>query len=202
MNTSPVSRRHVCFGAAASVVGLLSGCSSDPNSAAEQAKRQPDRGYISGDGSLHLLAPGERDDAVTLSGTTLKDRPWGIHEHLGSVVVVNLWVSWCGPCHEEAPDLVAAYREFRKEGSDVEFIGIDYRESSLDTGRAQARSWGLPYDSIYDAKGETALQMQGKLAAQPSTAVLDREGRIAAVVLGAIDKNTLVGLVRDALREG
>ena len=44
--------------------------------------------------------------------------------------------------------------------------------------------------------------MQGKMTTQPSTAVLDREGRIAAVVLGATTQSTLQGLVEDALAEG
>lgn len=198
-----VSRRALCLAAATSAVGLISGCGgTDPNSVAEQAKSAPDRGYISGDGTMHLVAPEDRAEAVSLRGETLEGKTWAAEDHRGSVVVVNLWVSWCGPCHEEAPDLVAAHREFRRGNAEVEFIGIDYRESSMGTGQAQARSWGLTYDSIYDAGGKTAIQMQGKLATQPSTAVLDREGRIAAVVLGAIDKTTLMGMVRDTLKEG
>ncbi|EKA60186.1 redoxin [Janibacter hoylei PVAS-1] len=43
--------------------------------------------------------------------------------------------------------------------------------------------------------------MQGKMTTQPSTAVLDREGRIAAVVLGPVTTSTLVGVVEDTLAE-
>ncbi|UUZ43848.1 TlpA disulfide reductase family protein [Janibacter limosus] len=55
--------------------------------------------------------------------------------------MVNLWASWCGPCAKEAPHLVDAYRATK--GEDVAFVGIDYRESSVATGLAQAETPGI-----------------------------------------------------------
>ncbi|WP_372430456.1 redoxin domain-containing protein [Janibacter melonis] len=69
---------------------------------------------------------------MTLAGQTLQGASWSIGDHAGSVVVVNSWVSWCGPCHEEAPDLVRAHGELAAGKDPVRFIGIDYRESSRD----------------------------------------------------------------------
>lgn len=169
------------------------GACGAPDTVSEEAKS--DRGYRSGDGTVRVIPIGDRDQAVTLHGTTLAGRSFDVVSWRGSVVVVNLWVSWCGPCHKEAPDFAAAFREMSDRDPAVEFIGINYRESSVETGRSQARAWGHPYDSVFDQSGVTSLQMNGVLSAQPSTAVLDRQGRVAAVALGAISRATLTSMI-------
>ncbi|WP_281712023.1 TlpA family protein disulfide reductase [Dermacoccus nishinomiyaensis] len=141
----------------------------------------------------------QRGEPVELAGDTLDGQTWDSADHRGQVVVVNVWASWCGPCAKEAPHLVEAFDETK--GEDVEFVGINYRESSKETGRAQGEEWGFTWPSIYDKSGTTSIAMQGKMTTQPSTAVLDRQGRIAAVVLGATTQSTLQGLIEDTLAE-
>lgn len=201
----PISRRAALSLLLASTAAT-SGCATfgpDENSVEGQAKKAAGnrQGYISGDGSVRQIPSSERGKPVTLTGKTLKGKTWSVGDHGGSVVIVNLWVSWCGPCHEEAPDLVRAHKALSTGEDPVEFIGIDYRESSISTGRSQASAWGLPYDSIFDDGGITAIQMNGVLATQPSTAILDRSGRVAAVALGKIDYATLRDLTKDVLAE-
>ena len=185
-----------CLGALALVAGVTA-CGDDGTSTSEAAQ---DAGYRSGDGELLIIPPKEREEPVELSGETLDGKTWKASEHRGEVVVVNLWASWCGPCKKEAPELVAAHEKIDED--EVSFVGIDYREASMDTGRAQAKAWGLDaWPSIYDDSGQSAIEMQGKLSAQPSTAVLDRKGRIAAVKLGPITESTLTGMIEDTLDE-
>lgn len=189
--------RVVGAGLAALLAVTTAACSGD--SVAEQAKAGDGKGYVAGDGTITKIAEAERKGSVTLAGETLGEEQWDVADHRGSVVVVNLWASWCGPCEKEAPDLVAAYETYEPKG--VEFVGIDYREPSIDTGRAQSKAWGLPYDSVFDQSGQSAIQMQGRLSAQPSTAVLDDEGRVAAVVLGPVTEATLGTMIDDVLAE-
>ena len=148
---------------------------------------------------MTLFAPDERGEPVQLAGDTIDGATWDSADQRGKVVVVNLWASWCGPCAKEAPHLVEAFDETK--GEDVEFVGINYRESSKETGRAQGEEWGFTWPSVYDKSGKTAIDMQGKMTTQPSTAILDRDGRIAAVVLGPVTTQTLVGAVEDTLAE-
>lgn len=181
---------------AVALAGGLAACGDDGTSTTEAAQ---DSGYRSGDGTLSLIPPKERAEPVDLAGTTLSGKTWDAADHRGQVVVVNLWASWCGPCEEEAPELIAA--EKAAPDPKVEFVGIDYREPSKDTGRAHAEAWGLTYPSIFDKSGQSAIEMQGKLSTQPSTAVLDPKGRIAAVKLGPITESTLTGIIEDTLAE-
>ena len=188
------SRRSLL--AAASAVAATGGLAACSSSGAED---EQDLGYRSGDGSVTAFDETQRGEPVELAGETLDGQTWDSAEHRGQVVVVNVWASWCGPCAKEAPHLVALNKELK--GDDVELVGINFRESSMETGRAQAKTWGFTWPSIYDKSGTTSIAMQGKMTTQPSTAVLDRQGRIAAVVLGATTQSTLQGLIEDTLAE-
>lgn len=183
--------------AAVSALALAGGVAACGESASEKAAKEV--GSRNGDGSMTLFAPDERGEPVQLAGDTIDGKTWDSADQRGKVVVVNLWASWCGPCAKEAPHLVEAFDETK--GEDVEFVGINYRESSKETGRAQGEEWGFTWPSVYDKSGKTAIDMHGKMTTQPSTAILDREGRIAAVVLGPVTTQTLVGAVEDTLAE-
>ncbi|CAM3982103.1 TlpA family protein disulfide reductase [Janibacter anophelis] len=195
MKTVRPTRRTLLASASALVLaGTLAACGE---SAAEKAAKEV--GSRNGDGSMTLFEPAERGAPVELAGETIQGKTWDSADERGKVVVVNLWASWCGPCAKEAPHLVEAHEETK--GPDVAFVGINYRESSKETGRAQGEEWGFVWPSVYDKSGQSAIDMQGKMTTQPSTAVLDREGRIAAVVLGPVTTSTLVGVVEDTLAE-
>lgn len=188
------SRRSLLAAASAfAATGGLAACSSS------SAKDEQDLGYRSGDGSVTAFDETQRGEPVELAGETLDGQTWDSADHRGQVVVVNVWASWCGPCAKEAPHLVALNKELK--GDDVQLVGINFRESSVETGRSQAKTWGFTWPSIYDKSGTTSIAMQGKMTTQPSTAVLDRQGRIAAVVLGATTQSTLQGLIEDTLAE-
>lgn len=194
---SPRYRRSPRALALLAALGLaLAGC-SDEDSIAEQAKQGTQQGYVSGDGRVQAVPPDERDLTLQIEGTTLEGQEWSSQQLRGSVVVVNVWGSWCGPCQAEAPDLQAAYEHFEESGEPVEFIGVNHRDS-VETALAFQRAEGIGYPSLRD-DGSTLLDLQGMANARPSTLVLDTEGRLAARVLGQVDEPTLRGMVEDVL---
>lgn len=198
------SRRTTLRWAAVIAAGALvtgaSACSSDPNSIAEQAKAGDRKGYVSGDGTIEQLPPGERGNTVALTGTTLEGEPWTMKGKEGTVLVVNVWGSWCPPCIEETPDLQEAWEEIQTEKLDVEFIGLDIQEAP-ESGLAFQKANGVTYPSLAYDGGVPLLALQGKVQATPTTLVLDTTGRIAARVSGPVSKTTLRGLVDDVLSE-
>jgi thiol-disulfide isomerase/thioredoxin len=173
---------------------LLSGCSSPAREGA------PDKGYVSGDGSVTVTALASRKKPVVFAGKTLEGRRFDVRDSRGSVVVVNVWGSWCPPCIAEAPTLQRVWEQTRSRG--VQFVGVDTRDQPA-AARAHQRRFRVSYPSIDDDGGTVLLAFRGTLppVAIPSTLVLDREGRVAARVLGPVDANTLRGLIDDALGE-
>ncbi len=170
--------------------GVTSACASGSSTG--------DKGYVDGQGIISRLPVEERKSPREVSGTLLDGDPLSLKEYAGSVVVLNVWGSWCVDCREEAPELAEAARELEKDG--VKFVGINTRDSSPEQGLAFERRYDVPYPSFYDPSGRTLLAFYGTLipSAIPSTVVLDAEGRVAASILGQIpSKKTLVDLVRD-----
>ncbi|GAA1138595.1 TlpA family protein disulfide reductase [Ornithinicoccus hortensis] len=186
---------------ALSVVALLgvAGC-SDEGTIAEQARAGDQKGYIAGDGTLQQVAVGDREVRIDLSGTTLQGQDWSSADHLGEVVVINVWGSWCGPCKAEAPDLQAAYEHFQEAGDPVQFIGVNDRDG-LDAAKSFEKVQGIGYPSLADDGGQTLVALKGWANPRPTTMVLDRDGLVAARVAGQVDETTLVGMVEDVLAE-
>ncbi|HQR26563.1 MAG TPA: TlpA disulfide reductase family protein [Nocardioides sp.] len=153
-----------------------------------------DKGYISGNGQITVVDPGERGEPVELEGTTLDGEPLSLADLRGSVVVVNVWWSACGPCRSEEPKLVAAHGQ----AEDAEFVGVNIRDSSVEPAQSFVRRFDVPYPSIFDPSGKALLAFAGTLSPRtiPSTVLLDRQGRIAASVIGEIPSTlTLTDLV-------
>lgn len=181
----------------------LAACQSDPNSLAAQAGSGSRAGYAAGDGSIEQLAPASRGSALAIAGVTVDGGRWSMTDQgSGKVVVVNVWGSWCPPCVAETPALQGAWAAYEKAGKPVTFVGIDTMESP-DTGLAFLKAKGVTYPSISDqaSQGAPTLALQGKAPATPTTLVLDRQGRVAARVLGPITEVTLRTLVDAVLAE-
>lgn len=201
-------RRSVRGVLAAAASGLLvlgvAACDDDANSVAAQAQDGSNKGFVAGDGTVEQLSASQRGPAIALSGTTVTGGSWSMaKDGAGKVVVVNVWGSWCGPCTAEIPELQSAWASYEKAGKDVVFVGIDKTESSA-TGAAYLRSAGVTYPSINDdaSGGAPLLTLRGKAGYTPTTLVLDRQGRIAARILGrATTPSTLTGLIDDVLAE-
>lgn len=173
---------------------VLAGCASRP-SASEAA----DAGYVSGDGTVQTWTPQDRGEVVELAGETMDGAPVDIADWHGEPVVLNFWYAECPPCRKEAPDLAALANEY--DGR-VHFLGVNHTNEPP-TALAFERRFELPYPSLYDeqAAGVAAVQGVVPLQAMPSTVVLDRDGRVAARIIGLADKSTLASLMDDALAE-
>jgi thiol-disulfide isomerase/thioredoxin len=175
----------------------LVGCSATSGSTDDTTR------YVAGDGTTVLLPVAERDAAPVVAGTTLDGAALDLASMRGKVVVVNMWASWCSPCRGEAGTLETVYGETRAKG--VEFIGIvSGGKDSIDNAKAFARRFDMSYPSMFDADNSLVLAFRGQLppAAIPTTLVLDRQGRVAARALGAVDRSRLLGMIEPVLREG
>ncbi len=148
-------------------------------------------GYVTGDGQTTQWIPSHRGAPISLTGTTLDGKHLDISDDRGKVVVVNIWWSSCGPCRSEMPML----QSVSKQGT-ATFVGINTRDNSAQNGLAFERSVGTTYPSIYAPDGQALSAFKGLPGTVPVTVVLDKLGRIAAVVSGPIpSKITLEDLI-------
>ena len=179
---------------------LLAGCTQQVGAGEPVVGNVAEQGYVSGDGATTILAEGRRSPAPELTGTTLTGQPFVLSDHLGEVVVLNVWASWCAPCRAEAQDLQQVYDEVRDAG--VQFVGLNTRDSQA-AADAFVDRFGLTYPNVVDTDGTRQLLFHDTLppGAIPSTLVIDRQGRVAARAIGEVDRSRLLGLIEPILAE-
>ena len=111
----------------------------------------------------------------------------------GRPTLVNVWASWCAPCAEEAPELVA-FAE--KAAGRVGVVGVLHQDD-LGRGLAFSRDFGMRYPSLVDDDGDV---LRAFPPGPPVTLFLDAEGRVVHRRSGAFrDLAELEGLVAEHL---
>lgn len=132
--------------------------------------------------------PQSRGTVGALSGPDLMvdGKTTAVSDYPGKVVVLNLWGQWCGPCRAEAPQLEKVFAATRDSG--VQFIGIDVRDPQKQAARDFVIDFKVSYPSIWDPEMRTVIALGGHYPTSviPSTLVLDRKHRVAAVFLQAL----------------
>jgi thiol-disulfide isomerase/thioredoxin len=104
--------------------------------------------------------------------------------------VLNFWGSWCAPCRVETPEFQEVYDEVEDDG--VQFLGLNVKDYDQQFADAFVADEGITFPSLYDPKGRVALAFRDyPAAAIPSTIVLDRQSRVAAVYTGEVRQDDL-----------
>lgn len=185
--------------AAVLVSVVLTGCAAEDPLAA-QARAGDNKNYIAGDGSVAEYAPETRGEPVDVQGTLFDGTTVNSTDWVGEVVVLNVWYAACAPCRAEAPTLAALSTRFAPDG--VQFYGINVRDEKP-TADAFERTFGIAYPSFEDRDGKLLLNLTQYVPPQavPTTLVLDRDGRVAARILGRAEESTLRTLITDVLAQ-
>ena len=165
-------------------------------------------------GTFEFVAPGGKTDIAydppakrgkpgPISGPDLMDtaRSLSLDDFPGKVVVINIWGQWCGPCRSEMVQLQKVYDQTRDEG--VAFLGINVRDNDIDAPRDFVKDRQISFPSPYDPAMRTMIAFGGRYPTTviPSTVVLDRDHRVAAVFLRELLAEDLLPVVRRVAAE-
>lgn len=136
--------------------------------------------------------PGDR--APSFAVTTYEGDEISLESLEGQVVVLNLWASWCGPCHEEADDFQAIYEDYQADG--VVVIGVNWLDIDSEA-LAFVEQYSLTYPNAPDF-GERvyeAYNVQG----MPETFVIGRDGIVVETLIGGTNYDQLSRAIDTAL---
>ena len=112
----------------------------------------------------------------------------------GAVTLVNVWASWCVPCHDEAPIL----QQMAQDGR-FRIVGINYKDQA-DNARRFLGRYGNPFVAVgADGNGRAAIDWG--VYGVPETFVVGRDGRIAYKLVGPITADNLAAQLRPAIEK-
>ena len=196
-----MSARALVWAAVTALTVLLAGCSTGHDAVAQG-------------GTFEFVAPGGKTDIRydppqtrgrpgPISGPDLMDpaKTLSLDDFAGPIVGVNVWGQWCGPCRTEISQLQQVYEQTRHLG--VAFLGINVRDNNRDAAVDFVTDRKITFPSIYDPAMRTMIAFGGKYPTTviPSTVVLDREHRVAAVFLRELLAEDLQPLIEQLAAE-
>ena len=107
----------------------------------------------------------------------------------GKVSVVNVWASWCVPCHDEAPLLTELGRDSR-----LQVVGINYKDSP-DNARRFLGRYGNPF-GVVGADGNGRASIEWGVYGVPETFVVGREGTIVYKMVGPLTPENIDAVLK------
>lgn len=155
-------------------------------------------GFLAGPALLRLFTDTEADLLRSASFPDLAGKTRQLAEWRGKVLVCNFWATWCAPCREEIPLLIAAREKYASSG--IEVVGI-----ALDNA-AKVREFSVTYRISYpillaEADGlELMRQMGNSSGGLPYTVVADRKGALVHRKLGALKPGDLEAILEPLVR--
>ena len=133
---------------------------------------------------------GFEGESLTEEGQTIS-----LSDFEDQVVVLNAWGQWCAPCRAEVDDLQQVHEHLQEQNSGT-VLGINVRDPNPQIARDFMADNGVTYPSIYDPPFKTAAHLGGVPSSViPTTIVLDKQHRPAAVFLREITADDLLEVI-------
>jgi cytochrome c biogenesis protein CcmG/thiol:disulfide interchange protein DsbE len=146
--------------------------------------------------SGHIVPVESRKAMPALVMERLDGGEWRLEDHLGQVVLINYWATWCGPCQMETPGLVSLARELGPGGLAV--VGVSMDKGDRKKVRDFVDRFQVNYPIVFPAK---MSQMEFGMEGLPTTILVDRNGRVAKTYVGAVRFADFKADVNAVLRE-
>lgn len=174
--------RSALLAAALSAALAVTSCTSDSNSSTYR---------FDGATKLGQLIPvSDRKPAGDVQAPLLDGAgTYRLASDKGKVVIVNFWATWCAPCRVESPQLDLLYRADRSKG--VTVVGIDTKDFPSSKAKSFVGDNKISYPIAYDEQGKSIIALGNIPASLPFSVLIDRDGRVAAVYLGALTPKDL-----------
>jgi peroxiredoxin len=132
---------------------------------------------------------------------TLKDadgKQVKLSDYRGKVVLLNFWATWCGPCKIEIP----WFMDFEQTYKDKSFavLGVSLDEDGWDSVKPYIKQKKINYRVMVGT--EQIAQQYGEVDSLPTTFLIDREGRVAAVHIGLVSKSDYLHEILNLIGSG
>jgi peroxiredoxin len=168
------------------VLLLLAACTREQQSAS--FRRKTAQTTTSQEESAPKTEAGDRMPAY--SAKFLDGKPFDLAAEKGTVVLLNVWATWCSPCRFETPELQALHEKFAAGGFKV--IGVSVDDAGPDVVRQFVTEYKVSYPIALDEEGRIANVLSTTVL--PTSVLIDRSGRIVWRKVGPVMPNEIPAL--------
>lgn len=144
------------------------------------------------------LYPAKKEaKAQDFTVTLLNGDSFKLSEQQGKVVIMNIWATWCAPCHDETPDFVDLYNEYKDRGLVILGVSID----------EQGKSVVMPFMEKYDVNypmvidDGSIMDKYGPTMGIPTTYIINKKGNLQYFAVGALTQKELEPRINRLLNE-
>ena len=130
-----------------------------------------------------------------------------LSDYQGKTVFLNFWMTWCGPCKQEMPDIQALYEAYGENSEDLVVLGIsnpkdpDYPNNGDNKDKDEVAQFlednGYSYPVVMDLTGDVFAQYG--IQAYPTTFMIDKEGNVFGYVPGALTADMMESIVQQTI---
>ena len=120
-------------------------------------------------------------DIPDFTVTTFSGETYQKSQLAGKIILLNFWSSWCASCDEEGAVLEEVWQEVKEDG-EIVFIGVNYVDTEKDS-LAFLEKYGITFPNGPDMGSRISRMF--KVEAVPETYIIGRDGRLAAIMIGA-----------------
>ena len=152
----------------------------EAGAAAPDGGEGSERGLTDRMQDLGFQLPSRAVQAVDFDLADLAGEVHTLHSYRGSVVFLNFWATWCGPCRTEMPDLQQLHDELGGE-TGFALLAINLQEDAARV-RGFADELGLSFQVLLDSSGETSAAYGARTL--PMSYIIDQDGVILARIIG------------------
>jgi cytochrome c biogenesis protein CcmG/thiol:disulfide interchange protein DsbE len=143
-----------------------------------------------------VMPPDQRKPAPRWKLPSLKGGTAQLADYTGKVLLLNFWATWCGPCRTEMPWFSEFFTKYKADGLEVVGISVDEKGWKVIRPFVADPEHGINYTILWDT---TDLTVMYKLATMPKTVLIDRDGKVAAIHNGLVEKDSFEAEIKEVL---
>jgi len=174
---------------------VLFGCSNEGSDSTHKAQNV--QKIVRLDPNSAPLIPSQRKAKATdFSANLVNGKTFQLSNHTGEVVIINVWATWCSPCHTETPDFVDLYEEYSDDG--LVIIGISMDEQGESVVNPFMEKYNVTYPIVIDRSGAITSKYGADMGI-PTTYIIDPEGYLKYFSVGPLTKKELEPRIKKML---
>lgn len=147
--------------------------------------------------SAALYPAKQKAEASDFEMATVSGEQFRLSDHKGKVVIMNIWATWCNPCHDETPDFVELYDEFEDDG--LLIVGVSIDEQGKSVVEPFMEKYNVDYPIIID--NGVVMDKYGPTMGIPTNYIIDKEGDLRYFATGALTNKELRPKIERLLKE-